>query len=189
MTNLNDYTTTPKVFLTDYNSYNSGTQFEFGHWVELDQFSDENDFFEYVRNHFEEADKKSPIGGDPSEIREEIMLTDYEGFPSTFYCESAGSMEDLFSYLNLDDDDKIKMEYSTGHLGNDFKTALDTLEDLYLHEEYTDLKYDLFDEFFPEVEEQSGKCDFLSIDYDQFLQVYFNEFEAENGKTYFFPSY
>jgi hypothetical protein len=27
------------IFLTDYASYNDGSQFEFGHWVKLNQFA------------------------------------------------------------------------------------------------------------------------------------------------------
>lgn len=38
-------TTTAKIFLTDYASYNNGTQFEFGHWVELNDFNDEEKDF------------------------------------------------------------------------------------------------------------------------------------------------
>ena len=32
-------TETQPKFLTDYASYNNGTQFEFGHWVNLEDFS------------------------------------------------------------------------------------------------------------------------------------------------------
>ena len=39
-------TTTAKIFLTDYASYNNGTQFEFGHWVELNDFNDEDELKE-----------------------------------------------------------------------------------------------------------------------------------------------
>jgi hypothetical protein len=63
MTNLQEITATAKLFLTDYASYNNGTQFEFGHWVDLTDFADAEDFLEYVKNHFKEADKKSPFKG------------------------------------------------------------------------------------------------------------------------------
>ena len=77
-------TLSPRIFLTDYNSYNNGTQFQFGHWVDLTQFSDEKEIRDYINDHFEECDKKSPL----SSPREEIMITDYEGFHSYFYSES-----------------------------------------------------------------------------------------------------
>ena len=48
-----------KIFLTDYASYNNGTQFEFGHWVDLDQFDDADELNDYIEDHFEQADKKS----------------------------------------------------------------------------------------------------------------------------------
>jgi len=66
-------TLSPRIFLTDYNSYNNGTQFQFGHWVDLTQFSDEKEIRDYINDHFEECDKKSPL----SSPREEIMITDY----------------------------------------------------------------------------------------------------------------
>lgn len=73
-----------KIFLTDYASYTNGTQFEFGHWVDLDQFSDVEELQEYINNHFKECDKTTPLDSP----REEIMITDYEGFPNTLYSES-----------------------------------------------------------------------------------------------------
>lgn len=77
-------TNSPRIFLTDYNSYNNGKQFEFGHWVDLSQFSDEDDIRNYINSHFKKCDKKSPL----LSPREEIMITDYEGFHSYFYSES-----------------------------------------------------------------------------------------------------
>ena len=72
-----------RIFLTDYASYNDGTQFEFGHWVSLDKFADADELNAYISKHFKNADKKSPLGF--GSIREEIMITDFEGFPSAFY--------------------------------------------------------------------------------------------------------
>lgn len=76
-----------QIFLTDYASYNEGRQFEFGHWVDLDNFTDASDLMEYIRDHFEECDEESPIGSP----REEIMITDFEGFPESLYSESMGT--------------------------------------------------------------------------------------------------
>jgi len=74
-----------RIFLTDYASYNEGSQFEFGHWVHLDKFEDAEDLNAYIAKHFKEADKKSPLGY--GSIREEILITDFEGFPAAFYDE------------------------------------------------------------------------------------------------------
>jgi len=58
---MNTEEVTPKLFLTDYASYNNCSQFEFGHWVDLSQFADEIEFSDYITEHFEEADRKSPL--------------------------------------------------------------------------------------------------------------------------------
>lgn len=104
-------TTDAKIFLTDYASYNNGTQFEFGHWLELDQFSDADELMDYIKEHFEECDEKSPLDSP----REEIMITDFEGFPSELYSESMGKNEfekvfQLFEYMEDNNIDSLKNE-------------------------------------------------------------------------------
>ncbi len=114
-------TTTAQIFLTDYASYNNGTQFEFGHWVDLTQFSDLDEFEDYMREHFKEADKESPLPcGTP---REEIMLTDFEGFPKCFYSESyeRETMQKLFDYLALDEYDQKLVEMYADATGYSIK--------------------------------------------------------------------
>ena len=98
----NTTTVTAKVFLTDYASYNEGKQFEYGHWVELDQFSDEYELQEYIDNHFKEAGIEDP----------EPMFTDFEGFPKQFYDESGCEWDKIFKFIELDfdsmdDSDKV----------------------------------------------------------------------------------
>lgn len=90
--------TEAKIFLTDYESYNNGSQFEFGHWLELDQFNDVDELMTYIGDHFKEADKKSPLDSP----REEIMITDFEGFPYILYSESMGKaeFEKIFSLVD-----------------------------------------------------------------------------------------
>lgn len=87
-----------RVFLTDYASYNNGTQFEFGHWVDLNNFESAEELNEYISKHFKAADKKSPL----SSPREEIMITDSEGFPSELYSESM-NFDILFDYFDRAD--------------------------------------------------------------------------------------
>ena len=96
--------TTPSIFLTDYASYNNGTQFEFGHWVDLTQFSDADELNEYIVNHFEKCGISDP----------EVMITDFEGFPKDFYSESGCDFEKIFKYIEIDwenksDDEKISL--------------------------------------------------------------------------------
>jgi hypothetical protein len=112
MTTIKAVTTGARIFLTDYASYNNGTQFEFGHWVDLEQFSDVDELNDYISTHFEECDEKSPI--DEYTTREEVMITDYEGFPEVFYSESGCEWEKIFKYIdldyeNLDDSEKVSL--------------------------------------------------------------------------------
>ena len=102
----------PRIFLTDYASYNNGTQFEFGHWVDLTDLTDASELMEYISNHFEEADKKSPLDSP----REEIMITDFENFPKNLYSESMNEddFEQVYKYIeidydNLSDDEKVSL--------------------------------------------------------------------------------
>lgn len=90
--------TAPRIFLTDYASYNNGTQFEFGHWVDLSEFNDADQLNEYILNHFAEADEKSPLDEYGSK-REEIMITDYEGFPESLYSESSMDFEKIYKLI------------------------------------------------------------------------------------------
>jgi hypothetical protein len=99
--------TKAKLFLTDYASYNEGKQFEYGHWVELNDFLDVDDFNEYVNTHFTERVGVTDY---------EPMYTDFEGFSDFLYSESLSDqdLEKIFKYIeigyeDLDDDDKIKL--------------------------------------------------------------------------------
>lgn len=129
--------TTPKLFLTDYASYNHGKQFEFGHWVELDDFSGAEEFMQYVTDHLKEADEKSPL--DEYSIREEPMFTDYEGFPRFLYGESLGTrdVEKIYEYLehfgDIDDED----DHEWLHLHNTYCRETNRFDDeIYENDEY-----------------------------------------------------
>lgn len=92
-----------KLFLTDYASYNNGSQFQFGHWVDLSDFTDADEFLEYIKEHFAECDEKSPLPCGSK--REETMFTDFEGFPKQLYGESMSGKElqkifDLIDFCN-----------------------------------------------------------------------------------------
>jgi len=123
--------TQARIFLTDYASYNNGTQFEFGHWVDLTDFTDASELMEYISNHFEEADKKSPLDSP----REEIMITDFENFPKNLYSESMNEddFEQVYKYIeidydNLSDSEKICLwnEYCSE---NNFDYTIHTFDD------------------------------------------------------------
>ena len=91
-----------QIFLTDYASYNNGTQFEFGHWVQLKNYDTAQELYKYIKDHFKMADKKSPLDEYGSE-REEIMITDFEGFPDQLYSESMNFYH-LYEYFFRADD-------------------------------------------------------------------------------------
>lgn len=171
-----------KLFLTDYASYNNGTQFEFGHWVDLEQFSDADEFMEYIGNHFKEADEKSPLPCGSK--REEIMFTDYEDFPESMYseCMSYKEMETLFEYLNLDGDDKAKYVFLIEQ-GFSHSDAISKYEDVYLidYPDSTREKDYLFSEFYPEASKAEETCDYLEINYDRFINDCFIEFEYDGN--------
>ena len=171
--------TTPRVFLTDYASYNNGTQFEFGHWVALTDFSDADEFMEYVRNHFEECDQKSPLGF--GSIREEMMITDYEGFPDKLYSESM-NFEHVYTYINLDEDDQTKVAFIIDQ-GESMEYALDHYENVYLYEDGNNIEYELFEMYYPEAEKAEQSCPYLEINYERFIKDNYTRFE-HNGTHY-----
>ena len=143
-----------KIFLTDYGSYNDGTQFEFGHWVSLDKFADADQLNAYIAKHFKNADKKSPLGF--GSIREEIMITDFEGFPAAFYDECM-DFEPLFEYFERASSCGYDLEIVEAFtkLGNykveDVDKFFDALEESYSGQ------YDSDEDFACETAEECGQ--------------------------------
>jgi len=137
--------TTAKIFLTDYASYNNGTQFEFGHWVELSDFSDADELNDYIINHFEECGIEDP----------EIMITDFEGFPEAFYSESM-NFEALYNYFERCESCDLDIEIieAFASLGNykvtDIDSFFDALEESYSGEFSSD------EDFAQDMAEQTG---------------------------------
>lgn len=111
--------TDAKIFVTDYASYNNGKQFKHGHWVELNEFNDVDELNDYLTGHFEECGISDP----------EIMITDFEGFPKKFYCESydSGLMAELFEYFeileNCHNPEAMEAYISEGYDPKDFDEA------------------------------------------------------------------
>lgn len=171
-TNQTTQTDSPKIFLTDYASYNNGTQFEFGHWVDLTDFSDADELSEYIQNHFEEADKKSPLDSP----REEIMITDFENLPRSLYSESGMNFEKIYEFINLSEDDKIKVAFILEQTG-DIDYALSHLENVYLIEDTDRAIWDEFDMYYPEAVKAQENNPYLDIDYEQFKRENYTKFE------------
>jgi antirestriction protein len=146
-------TTTAKIFLTDYASYNNGSQFEFGHWIELSEFSDAEELSDYITEHFNECDEKSPLKC--GSIREEIMVTDFEGFPEQFYSESM-NFENLYEYFERLEDCHLDSDIIEAFaiLGNYSLSDLDAFFDA-LEESYSG-SFNSDEDFAEDMAEQTG---------------------------------
>ncbi len=93
---------TPRIFLTDYASYNDGTQLVHGHWVDLTEYSDADKLRQYITDHFAEIDESDPLPeGTP---REEVMITDYEGLPEELYSKSDMDWDKVYEFLEIRDE-------------------------------------------------------------------------------------
>ena len=78
---MNATTTSPKIFITDYKSYNEGHQFQAGDWYNLTDFSDIEELYKEIEKRYKEANQ-------PRKIEDlDLMITDFEGFPSSLYTE------------------------------------------------------------------------------------------------------
>lgn len=171
----------PRLFVTDYASYNEGKQFEFGHWVDLADFSDAEDFIEYLKSHFEQADEKSPLLNGK---REEWMFTDFGNFPRALYSESMGEKDlaNLFEFVNLDEYDKPKVVFILEQ-GETFEYAISHYENVYMYENTDNQIYELFEMFYPDAAKAEENCYYLTVNYDAFVRENFTEFEY-NGESY-----
>lgn len=130
-----------KIFITDYASYNNGSQFEFGHWVDLEDFTDAQDLMEYISTHFKECDLKSPLDSP----REELMITDYEGFPEVLYSEamSKDDLETIYAYIEILEDYGIDSLTDTNNVENLVTLWNEYCQDISLEDEIFSLDSDL----------------------------------------------
>jgi len=184
-----------KLFLTDYGSYNEGTQFEFGHWMDLDGYSSYEEVKEYIDKHFKECDLKRPLEcGTP---RESVMFTGYEDMPKEFYSETMNEeeFECLFFYLELDENDKSSFEYVLWNT-SDMESARDSYQDVYLHRysgnhqsnyletEEGDTLYSICSDLFPTQCALSEEHDFLIFNIDSIYRNHLNDFTDSNKRRF-----
>lgn len=175
-----------QIFLTDYASYNNGTQFEFGHWVELDNFDTAEELNEYITNHFKEADKLSPLDSP----REEIMITDYEGFPQELYSESM-DFEKLYDFFDRAKGSGFDMDIieAFAELGNykldDIDEFFEALEESYTGQFENDVDFaeDLADQIGIEI---SNAWPHNCIDWERAARDLMYDYYEQNG--YYFRS-
>ena len=92
---------TPKIYVGTYKKYNEGSLF--GKWLELDDYSDKDDFL--TACHELHKDEEDP----------ELMFQDFENIPDAWICESWVS-EDVWPWMELDEDDRTLLQiYQENH--------------------------------------------------------------------------
>lgn len=120
MINLDEYKMTTLdgagVYVGTYRKYNEGSFF--GMWINLEQFTDADDFFDVCRELHKDED-------DP-----EFMFQCYRGFPEEFYHESmsVNDVQKILDYLQLDEDEREMLDAYCECFGDDL-TEFDDLLD------------------------------------------------------------
>jgi hypothetical protein len=115
------------------------------------------------------------------------MFTDFENFPRELYSESCNpsDLEALFEYLNLDDDDKTKIQVLMAVHGYGIKEAISDADNCYIREfdPHGDDKYYIFEEYYPDIPKVEEQNDYLQINYDAFIRNEFHQTDID-GTTY-----
>ena len=104
------------LYCGTYKKYNNGSLY--GMWIDLEQFTDAEDFFEVCRQLHDDED-------DP-----EFMFQDFQGFPEELYHESmnADDVQKILDYLQLDEDEREMLDAYCECFGGDatdFEELLD----------------------------------------------------------------
>ena len=170
-----------ELFITDYASYNEGTQFEFGKWWSLDDYADAEDFKDAVQEYFEKADEKRPLDEYGSK-REELMITDSEGI-GDLYQESYSDkhIEELYTLLEMADKTQYDIDFLIevkSHFGydiDDFEMAFDDM--IIVHE---DSAYDIMIQSCTELENLPS---YVAIDWEKTEEWFYQDY-AEIGGYY-----
>ena len=166
----------PCLFVTDYASYNEGIQFRHGHWVDLTEFEDADNFSEYLTNFMDYCTKKD------GELREEVMFTDFSSFPRSLYgeCMSFADLEKLFDFIHLDDEDKIKYAAAAAYHGDDY--AISEYENMIVMEgSELDTAYDFYEMMFPDECAVVEKASWASFNKELFAHYNLYEFTYEGN--------
>lgn len=104
------------LYCGTYRKYNNGSLY--GMWIDLEQFTDAEDFFEVCDKLHD--DEQFP----------EFMFMDFQGFPKEFYHESmnADDVQKILDYLQLDEDEREMLDAYCECFGGDateFEELLD----------------------------------------------------------------
>lgn len=154
--------TTPSIYVGTYAKYNNGSIF--GAWLDLTKYEDAEDFYKACAElHNDEQDP-------------EFMYQDFEGFPSSLYCE-AGGIAQIYEYIDAVRDSNLPDGVIDAGLA--IEIPLDQIEDRFIGE------YESTQEFAEEY--FAGKIDdnhplYNYIDWDRVwdCQLRF-DFDYENG--------
>lgn len=144
------------IYVGTYRKYNDGSLF--GMWLDLENFTDAEEFFEVCRALH--ADEEDP----------EFMFQDYQGFPSSMYYESMceDEVQDILDYVALDDDDKELLE--------EYQDAYDESADIHDIDKIKERYCGTWDSMEDYAEEFMNECydipDYLTnyIDYSAFAR-------------------
>ena len=165
------------LYVGTYHKYNCGSIY--GMWVDLEKFTDAEDFFEVCRALH--ADEKNP----------EFMFQDFQGFPYDMYHESMceDSIQKILDYLNMDEDDKYKYEAYCKCVGtpDDPRKAIDRC--IGVAESFTDWCDEQADAMLDELNvphQIAMYFDYAAYERDLNIELY--HAEASNGMTYIFDN-
>lgn len=108
--------TAARIYCGTYKKYNSGSIA--GAWLTLSDYAGRDEFLAACRElHKDESDP-------------ELMFQDYEGFPSSYYCESSAPSEELWTeYLSLTEDERQAFGLFAENYGKD--ATVDDFRDAY----------------------------------------------------------
>ena len=93
---------TARIYVGTYAKYNSGSIA--GAWLDLEDYADRDAFLEACRElHKDESDP-------------ELMFQDFEGFPRGFYSEGSAPPDELWEWLELDEDEQELLAVYQEHI-------------------------------------------------------------------------
>lgn len=175
--------TTPKIFVTDYASYNEGKQFEAGQWYDLDDYTSIDELFEAIQDNYNEY-------GEGQEIEDlELMVTYFEGFPKSMYSESfdADIIAQLIDFANMDDEEREKINAFIDCFDGDLKQALENYEEAY--QGYFNSDEDFAEEIAEQMGlEQPNNWPYNCIDWERAAKDLMYDY-SESGGHYFWLNF
>lgn len=182
MINLDEYKMTALdgagVYVGTYRKYNEGSLF--GMWINLEMFTDAEDFFDVCRELHKDED-------DP-----EFMFQDFQGFPKEMYHESMSNdgIQLILDYLQLDDDTREMLDAYCECFGTDIEDFDDFVETA---KERNMGQWDSFRDFSDHMADEDIAChacansDFFEkyFDYESYARdLEMDYYTSENGYVF-----